>query len=68
MIESSKDEDNFPHKLLWTGTQISKICKTFANGSSANIKFSKTQLPKMIQSEGFVNNILGALFDPDKTF
>ena len=37
------------NKLLLTITQVSKLCKAFANGSSANIKFSKTQLPKMIQ-------------------
>ena len=39
----SNDENNFPHKLLLTNTQISKIRKAFANGSSTNIKFSKTQ-------------------------
>ena len=25
---------NFPHNLLLTDTQVSKFCKTFANGSS----------------------------------
>ena len=64
MIGSSNVETNFPRKLLLTDTEVSKIYKTFANGSSANIKFSKTQLSQMIQSEGFVNNVL---FDPDKT-
>ena len=33
---------DFPHKLLLTNTQISKIRKAFASGSAANIKFSKT--------------------------
>ena len=50
MIEiwwNSNDESNFPHKIL-TDTQVSKIQEAFANGSSVNIKFSKTQLPKMI--------------------
>ena len=56
MIGNSNDETNFPYKILSTGTQFSKIRKTFANGLSANIKFSKTQLFKMIQSGGF--NIL----------
>ena len=37
------DETNFRYKLLLTDTQVSKICKNFANGSLANIKFSKTQ-------------------------
>ena len=42
LIGSSNDETNFLHKLLLTNTQVSKIRKSFANGSSANIKFSKT--------------------------
>ena len=32
------DENNFPHKLLLTNAQYSKLCKAFANDSSANIK------------------------------
>ena len=55
LIGSSNDETNFPCKLLLTDTQVSKICKAFANGSSANIKFSKTQLAKMIQSGRFIS-------------
>ena len=54
MVGSSNDEANFTHKLLLANTQISRLCKGFANGSSANIKFSKTQLSKMIQSGGFL--------------
>ena len=61
LIGSSNDETYFPHKLLLTNTQVSKICKAFANGSSANIEFSKTQLSKMIQSGGFVGNFLDLL-------
>ena len=53
LIGNINDETNFPYKLLLTDTQVSKICKAFANGSSANIKFSKTQLSK-IQSGGFM--------------
>ena len=55
------DENNFPHKLLLTNTQDSKIRKAFANGSSANIKLSKTQLCKIGQSGGFVGRLLGPL-------
>ena len=36
------DETNFPHQILLTDTQVLKICKAFANNSSANIKLSKT--------------------------
>ena len=48
LIGSSSDETNFPHKLLSTDTQDSKICKSFAKCSSANIKFSKTQFSKFL--------------------
>ena len=33
LIRNSNDEVNFPHKLLLTDTQVSKIHKVFANGS-----------------------------------
>ena len=36
---NSNDKTNFLHKLLLNDTQVSKICKAFANGSSVNIKF-----------------------------
>ena len=50
VIGDSNDETNFTHKLLLTDTQVSRLRKDFANGSSGNIQFSKTQLSKMIQS------------------
>ena len=40
VIGNSNDETNFPHKLLLTNLQGSKIHKAFANGSSANTKLS----------------------------
>ena len=43
-------ETNFPHKLLLTNRQVENLRKAFANYSSANIKLSKNQLAKMIQS------------------
>ena len=52
---NSSDEIHFLHKLLLlTNVKVSKICIAFANGSSANIKFSKTQLFKMVQLGGFL--------------
>ena len=44
LIGSSNDETNFPDKLLLTNKKVSKIHQAFANGSSANIKLSKTQI------------------------
>ena len=46
-VVEPNDETNFPIKLLLTNTQVSRIHKPLANGSSANIKFWKTQLSKM---------------------
>ena len=57
----SDDETNFPHKLLLTNRQVSNLRKAFANHSSADIKLSKTQLSKMIQSGGFLGRLLGPL-------
>ena len=55
------DEAIFPHELLLTNRQVSNLRKTFANNSSADIKLSKTQLSKMIQSGGFLGRLLGPL-------
>ena len=38
-----------------------QLCKTFANGSSASIKLSKTQLHKIEQSGGFLGRPCGPL-------
>ena len=44
-----------------TNAQISRLRKAFSNGSSANIKLSKTQLYKIGQSGGFLGRLLGPL-------
>ena len=54
-------EINFPHQLLLTNRQVANIRKAFANNSSIDIKLSKTQLSKMIQSGGFLGRLLGPL-------
>ena len=55
------DETNFLHKLLLTNRQIANLCKAFANYLSTDIKLSKTQISKMIQSGGFLGRLLGPL-------
>ena len=55
------NETNFPHKLLLTNREVSNLCKAFANRLSTDIKLSKTQLYKMIQSGGFLGRLLGPL-------
>ena len=61
IIDDSNGETNFPHELLLTDRQVSSIRKAFSNNSSVDIKFSKTQLSKMIQSGGFLGKLLGPL-------
>ena len=60
-VGESNDETNFPHKLLLTNTQVSKTCNAFTNGSSANKKFSKNRLSRMIQLGEFLDRFLGPL-------
>ena len=55
------NETNFPHKLLLTNRQVANLRKAFANYLSTDIKLSKTQLSKMIQSGGFSGRLLGSL-------
>ena len=64
MVSNSNDNTNFPHELLLTNRQVANIRKAFANHSSIDIKLSKTQLSKMIQSGGFLGNLLGKLSGP----
>ena len=61
VIGDSHDENNFPHKLLLTNTQVSRFCKAFANNSSADIKLSKSQLHKIGHSGGFLDRPLELL-------
>ena len=61
MIGNSNDETNFPHKLLLTDRQVSKLRKAFMNNSLAKIKLQKTQLSKIVQSGGFLGRRLGPL-------
>ena len=53
------NETNFPHKLLLTNRQVANLHKAFATHSSTDIKLSKTQLSKMIQSGGSLGRLLG---------
>ena len=49
---------HFPHKLLSTNRQVANLRKAFGNYLSADIKLSKTQLSKMIQSGGVLGRLL----------
>ena len=65
VVGDSNDETNFPHNLLLTNTKVSRLHKAFPNGSSTNIKLSKTELHKIGQSGGFIGRILGLLLKTD---
>ena len=57
-------KNNFWHKVLLTNTQVLRLCKAFANNSSANIKLLKTYLHKIEQSVGFLGRVLVPLLNP----
>ena len=55
------NETNFLHNLLSANRQVVNLHKAFANESSTDIRLSKSQLSKMIQSGGFLGRLLGPL-------
>ena len=55
------NETNFPHILLLINRQVANLREVFANHLSTDIKLSKTQLPKLIQSGEFLGRLLGPL-------
>ena len=61
IVGNSNGNTNFPNELLLNNRQVANIRKAFAKNTSADIKLSKTQLSKMIQSGGFLNRLLGPL-------
>ena len=61
MVGNSNDNTNFPNELLLTNRQVENIREAFAKNTSTDIKLSKTQLAKMIQSGGFLGKLLGPL-------
>ena len=64
MVGDSNDNTNFHHELLLTNRQVANIRKAFAKNASIDIKLSKTQLSKMMQSGGFLGNLSGKLAGP----
>ena len=64
VVGDSNGETNFPHRLLLINTRVSRLRKTLANNSLANIKLSKTQLHKMGQL-GFLGRFQRPLLKTD---
>ena len=57
------NETNFPLKLSLTNRQVANLRKAFADKSSNDIKLSKSQITKMMQSGGFIGRLLGPLLN-----
>ena len=53
--------NNLPHELLLTTRQITKLRNNIENNLQTDIKLSKAQIFKLIQSGGFLGKILGPL-------
>ena len=47
-----------------TDRQVANIRKAFSNNLSTDVNFSKTQLSKIMQSGGFLGNLLSKLAGP----
>ena len=58
------DGNDLPHELLLTTRQKTKLRNAFNNNTSADIKLSKTQIAKIIQSGGFLGSLLSKLAGP----
>ena len=55
--------NNLPHELLLTQRQTTKLRNNIENNMSTDIKLSKAQISKIIQSGGFLGKILGPLLE-----
>ena len=58
------DENDLPHELFMTTRQKAKQRNAFNNNMSTEIKFSKAQIYKLIQSGGFLGSLLSKLAGP----
>ena len=53
--------NNLPHKLLLTTRETTKLRNAIENNMSTDMKRSKAQISKIIQSGGFLGTLLGPL-------
>ena len=56
--------NDMPHKLLLTTRQKTKLRNAFNNNMSTDLKLSKAQISKIIQSRGFLGSLLSKLAGP----
>ena len=55
------DVNDLPSELLLTTRQKTELINEFNNNMSTNLKLSKTQISKIIQSRGFLGSLLSKL-------
>ena len=58
------DGDDLPHELLLTTRQKTKLRNAFNNNMSTDIRLSKAQISKIIQSVGFLGSLLSKFTSP----
>ena len=58
------DGNDLPHELLLTARQKTKLRNEFNNNISTDLKLSKVQISKIIQSGGFLGSLLSKLAGP----
>ena len=58
------NKDELPHELLLTTRQNTKVRMAINNNSAIDIKLSKAQIKKLIQSGGFLGKLLSKLAGP----
>ena len=56
--------NDLPHELLLTTIQKTKLRNAFNNNMPTDIKLSRTQISKIIQSGGFLGSLLSKLAGP----
>ena len=56
--------NNLPHELLLTTRQKTKLRNALNNNMSTDLKLSKAQISKIIQSGGFLGSLLSKLAGP----
>ena len=58
------DGNDLPHELLLATRQKTKLKNAFNNNMSTDLKLSKAQISKIIQSGGFLGSLLSKLAGP----
>ena len=58
------NKNEIPHELLFTTRQNTKLRNAINNNSATDVKLSKAQIKKIVQSGGFLGKLLRKLAGP----